>query len=399
MFLSNALPTAVPREQKTVVLITVLVLAAFAAIFLIRLLRKPAPAPQRPDNPAGRAAQRASAPLAAPPSPLAAAPAPPLTAGATGIVRKAQPQLESMLRDFQLLRASDLPPEEARAVGALLGRIPRPPSALQKLTSPDYLANARSAELGEMLMAEPQVAARVLAVVNSPLYGLKTPLASLPQAITFLGMNSVRGICLQYLMDASFRSDDPQLMRIFKGLWNGSTLASELCFKLAPMLELPEQGALVTQVVLSFLGPVASHSLLPKELVLTLRTRGLLERSRIEQERLGLCAAELGGLLLQQWQLPQSIIERVRAVDQVLLQPPDSLASAVCYLSARLGEKLVRNELADLADFSLAQEAGAEFFQLKTWLQEAGINRLQDCLQQPTLLASIRSMRHNLQGG
>jgi HD-like signal output (HDOD) protein len=329
--------------------------------------------------------------VAAPTSASVDKPVPP------SIVRHANPQVAAMLRDFKLVHSTELPPQEARATAELLGRIPRPPSALHKLVSPDYLANTSSAELGDMVMAEPQVAAKVLAVVNSPLYGLKTPLGSLSQAITFMGINSVRGICLQYLMDSSFRSDDAEVQRIFKSLWNASTLASELCFKLAQMLELPEQGSLVTRVVLSYLGQVASHSLLPKTLVLSMRTRGLLERSRTEQEHLGLCAAELGCLLMQQWALPPSIIAHVRAVDQVLLAPPDSMATAVCYLSARLGEKLARGDLTDLASFDLAQEAGPEFFHLQSYLQAPGMARLTDCLHKPSLVAGIHNMMHNMQ--
>ena len=302
-----------------------------------------------------------------------------------------------MLRDFVLVRAADLPAQDAQAVAELLSRIPRPPSALHKLVSPDFLAQARTAELSDMVMAEPRVAAKVLAVVNSPLYGLKTPLASIAQAVTFLGMNTVRGICLQYLLDASFQTGDPQVRKIFQMLWNASAFSSELCFKLAQMLELPEPGTLVTQMVLSSLGQVASHSLLPKSVVLTMLSKGILERSRVEQEELGLCAAELGALLMQQWQLPESIITRVRAIDQVML-PPGAIGetatwpNGLCYLCARLGEKLARGEIQDLASVRLDPQAGAELFYLAEHLPPGALDRLGECLRRPELVQSINSM-------
>jgi len=36
-----------------------------------------------------------------------------------------------------------------------------------------------------MVMAEPQIAAKVLVMVNSPFYGLRSPLGSIGQAVTF----------------------------------------------------------------------------------------------------------------------------------------------------------------------------------------------------------------------
>jgi len=266
------------------------------------------------------------------------------------------------------------------------------------LVSPTFVANANTAELSEMVIAEPQVAAKVLAMVNSPFYGLKAPLASIGQAVTFLGMNTVRGICLHYLLDASFRSNDPEVKKTFDVLWNASAFASELCFKLAQQLQLPEPGALVTQVVLNFLGPVTSHSLLPRSAALAMSSKSFLDRTRLEQEQLGLCAAELGSLLMQQWQLPQSIIDPVRDIDRVLLVPCSAAASpqqarmAFCYLCARLGEMLAYGKIKDLARFELAQEPGPDLYYLQTYLQQPGLERLQDALRRPELVAAINAM-------
>jgi HD-like signal output (HDOD) protein len=240
----------------------------------------------------------------------------------------------------------------------------------------------------------------VLVMVNSPFYGLKAPLGSIGQAVTFLGMNSVRSICLQYMLDDSFKSNDPEIKKIFDGLWNASAFASELCFKLAQLMQLPEPGTLVTQVVLSFLGHVASHSLLPKELVVSMMSKGLLERSRVEQEHLGLCAAEIGSLLMQKWELPASIVERVRDIDLVLVAPCDlaqaqrSTRMAFCYFCARMGEKLANGSVKDLAAFQLEQEQSADMFHLQSYLQLPELERLNEFLHMPEVVSSINAMVH-----
>jgi hypothetical protein len=151
------------------------------------------------------------------------------------------------------------------------------------------------------------------------------------------------------------------------------------------------------------MGPVASHSLLRKDLVLSRATRGLLERSRVEQEHLGLCAAEIGSLLMQSWQLPQSIIDKVRDIDLVLITPYDETQvqrasrMAFCYFCARLGEKLALGEVKDLAAYHLEQDQGPEFFHLQSYLQLPALARLTEFVHLPELVSSINSMVHSMQ--
>ena len=369
-------------------------LAAVAVFFLLRKKRDPA----APIPPVERKAS--PAPLTAPASVPIEAPAKP---NLRPIVRPASPQINARLKNFSPTRSVDLPSEDAEAIMAMLSRIPRPPHALHKLVSPEFLAEANTAQLSEMVIAEPQVAAKVLMTVNSPYYGLKAPLGSIGQAVTFLGMNTVRGICLQYMLGESFRTSDPEIKRVFDRLWNASAFASELCFKLAQLLQLPEPGTLVTQVVLSFLGPVASHSLLRRELVLSMSGAGLLERSLLEQEHLGLCAAEIGSLLMQSWKLPQSIIDNVRDIDLVLVTPPAMVTGqrasrmAFCYVCARLGEKLAQGDVTDLAAYDLAQEPGPEYFHLQSYLKRPELARLTEFIHLPELVSSINTMVQSMQ--
>lgn len=49
----------------------------------------------------------------------------------------------------------------------------------------------------------------MLAAVNSPAYGLGRPVAGVGQAVTFMGLNSVRAICMQYALMQAFQADCP----------------------------------------------------------------------------------------------------------------------------------------------------------------------------------------------
>ena len=366
----------------TFVLIGIAVLVAAIALYFS--LKKPAKAnPPRPASPlrAPVAPSGARVPLpAVPVAPVAIAPMP------------------EALRHFRLVRHTELAPAQADAIMARLRLIPRPPSALHKLVSPEFLADASSAQLSDVMMSEPLIAAKVLAVVNSPFYGLAKPLGSIGHAATFLGMNTVRGICLQYMLDDSLKASSPEIKKLFDTLWNASAFASELCFKLAQLLGLPEPGALVTQVVLSYLGQLATYSMLPPEVVLAIANQDLLDRAMAEQEHLGLSAAELGSLLLQEWTLPQAIIDDVRGIDLILVTPLSAAHAqhgarwALCYLCARLGGKLATGEISELGAFDLAAQDSPDFYHLRSYLDQPSISRLVEFLRFPDVVFSINQM-------
>ena len=111
---------------------------------------------------------------------------------------------------------------------AAVRRIPRPPAALHQLLSPQFRDSASSNELSELITGEAQIAAKVLATVNAPYYGLKRPVAGIGQAVTFLGLNTVRSIGLQNLLDDSFKPTDARLKRAYGEIWNASALCTRL---------------------------------------------------------------------------------------------------------------------------------------------------------------------------
>jgi len=306
--------------------------------------------------------------------------------------------LPEVLGHFHLVRLAELPKEQTDAIVARLRQIPRPPRSLHKLVSAEFLSDATSAELSELMMGEPQIAAKVLATVNSPFYGLAKPLGSIGHAATFLGMTTVRSICLQYMLNDSLKASSPEIKKVFDRLWNASAFASELCFKLAQLLGLPDPGSLVTQVVLSYLGQLATYALLQPETVMAIAQQSFLDKTQAEQAQLGLSSAEIGSLLMQEWGLPPSIIDDVRGIDLILVTPINQTMAkrgarmALCYLCARLGEKLASGDVSDLKAFNLKAQEGPEFHHFLSYLNEPTIARLDEFLHFPEVVSSINQM-------
>lgn len=367
-------------------LILALIVLALAVVAFLVLRRA---APRRDDTPR-------------PPRPVAAAsplPAVRTTASATISPEPPAPArpLPPELATFRIVSAQDLPAAQRDALTEALRHIPRPPRSLHQLISPDFLATATSVEMSDLVMSEPLIAAKVLSTVNSPLYGLQRSVTSIGQAITFLGMNAVRSICLRYMLDESFKASDPATQRVFEQLWNASAVASELCSRLTKQLHLADAGALVTQVVLSFVGHMAVATL-PQtrtQPALTDLSLDLVQRYSAQQAALGLCAPEIGRLLMQAWELPASIVQGVGDIDLVLTHPAGELDTsaatrrAVAYLSARLGERLAAGTLGALAQWNLASDTAISTHHLAGYLQAQQQAALQGVLHAPEMQAAL----------
>jgi len=288
------------------------------------------------------------------------------------------------------------------AITAALQRVAQPSRALHQLVSPDFLAQASSADLAELLQGEPQVTAKVLATVNSPLYALQAPVVSLGPAITYLGLNTVRGLCLHYMLEDSFQSGDSGLRRYFDQVWGASSLASELCLRLAQGCHLSDPGALATQVVLSFLGRLSLASVLPTDRLLAMAPLDLLERTRLEQQQVGLGASEVGCLLMQAWQLPSALIHETAAIDALLgtqaqtLSPRAEARLAVAYLSARVGEQMMFGALAEPAALDLTDEAPVALFPVRQALALPALAPLPELLQGQELNRQLKQMQQAL---
>lgn len=312
--------------------------------------------------------------------------------------------LPAALADFRLLRAEDLPAGRRQAYASKFRNIPRPPKLLHHLVSPDFVNAASSAQLVDLIIGEPLIAARVLTVVNSPMFALKTPVSSIGQAVTYLGLNTVRSLCLQYILISSFKADSPERKQMLDTTWTASAVASGLTQQLSHRLGFEDRGSLVSAVVLSFLGQLATTASMSREELASISSGGLLERTISEQKTLGLGAAQIGRLLMNDWGLPVPIIDDAAEIDAVMVTPGSGFDAdrgsrlALCYLCARLGERFAAGELKDLIAFDPREETAVEFFHLQGYLAHPALQRLTQAIRMPEVSAAVQqmmgSMRH-----
>jgi len=373
----------------TIVIIALVAVAAVAWWLLRRRASDARRAAARPRS----APSRAQAPARVTLPPVAAAPAPARAASTPG-------NLPPELAAFRWLDADDLPAERRKAYVSMFRDIPRPPKLLQHLLSREFVNAASSAQLADLISAEPLIAAKVLATVNSPLHGLTRPVTSVGQAVTLLGVDSVRSVCLQYILLSSFKADSAERRQMLEAVWSASALASELTQRLAAQLELEDRGSMVSAVVLSFLGRLATTATTPAAILAAIPAGDLLARTAAEQAKLGLGASEIGRLLMLEWGLPSRVADDAVGVDRMLVTPHGTGDAqrnerlALCYLGARLGERLAQGDLADLETFDLGTQAGPELHHLRLHTEASPLlARLPWLLRAPEVAAPLRRMQ------
>jgi HD-like signal output (HDOD) protein len=272
---------------------------------------------------------------------------------------------------------------------AALRQLPRPPRALQQLMAPGFVQTATSAELAGLVMGEPAVAARVIATANSPLYGLQQPVTSVGQATTFLGLASVRQMCLQHMLADCFQPRDAAQRREFDVLWRASSIAGELCQQLATRLRIAEPAQLTTLLVLSFLGRQAGAALLPDASVLD--AMDAHERALHEQQELGLASHELGHLLMRAWELPPDMVDEARTLSALRFDPGRQLpagreaALTLGALCALLGERIARGNVWG-ALYDPAHDPSPDMAALRHRLAQPPLDALTTELRSPPLL-------------
>lgn len=278
---------------------------------------------------------------------------------------------------LHLNRAESLDPTRWQTVVDTFSQVPRPPRLLTQLVSLDLMGASSSQELMAMISGEPLIAAKVLAAVNSPAYGLGRPVSGVGQAVTFLGLNSVRAICMQYALMQAFQADCPARAKRLSALWLASALAGEMCQHPMSRVGLPDPASMTSAVVLSFLGSLAVTVGLPQAQLATMPARDSLQRTLAEQAQWGVAAAEIGRMLMTRWELPDTIVDEAAGISQGLVVPFASskdvaaLRRAFAHLCVCLAERLAFGEVRSLADFDLAADDSHELACARSFLADA----------------------------
>jgi putative nucleotidyltransferase with HDIG domain len=181
-------------------------------------------------------------------------------------------------------------------------------------------ANASADDLRVVIERDPALAARILKVANSSLFGFSRRIDTLRHAISLLGFRSVRNLVLGASMKEVFkRFGLPERL-----LWEHATRAGAVAASLTdhPAIDIDREEAFVVGL-LHDLGKIALLNAAPDEyaqVVARVYSDGV---SFVEAERdvFGFDHAQLGALVAEKWKLPPRLESAIR-----LHHTPEALA-------------------------------------------------------------------------
>ncbi len=170
--------------------------------------------------------------------------------------------------------------------------------------------------IGDETVSAPQIAAviekdqvltsKVLRLVNSAFYGFPRRISTVSNAIVLLGFNVIRTLVITASIFEIMQSRDV-------GLWEHSLGVATASGILAREFQLPNPEEVATAGLLHDLGKVVERAILTEDyrrIQQLVEEKGLPWREA-EKEILHMDHPEIGGYLLNRWNLPERLVEPV----------------------------------------------------------------------------------------
>ncbi len=182
--------------------------------------------------------------------------------------------------------------------------IPTLPIALQKAMALMDGPRTNIAKIGEIIAQDQSLTARVLKMVNSPIYGFPRRIASIHNALVLLGVNAVRGLLISSVVFEI-------VSRHMAGLWGHSVACSTACKIIAKHLRFKEEEEYMLAGLLHDFGKVVISLQLPdavRDIVSLVRNEDI---SFYEAEKLilGFGHTRVNAWMAAHWNLPIGITE------------------------------------------------------------------------------------------
>ena len=165
----------------------------------------------------------------------------------------------------------------------------------------------------EVLSADPGAAAEILRLANSSLFGVTRRVSSLPQALVLLGLRRVRSLVLgRYIVDSIDRKRRTRVdMRYF---WRRSLTCGVLAGELARGLGSEGQEEAFISGLLADVGVIILDEAMSAdyaELAEGYAPGGHRDLARREAALLGIDHGQVSALVMEHWQLPETVCEAV----------------------------------------------------------------------------------------
>ncbi|HYC30769.1 MAG TPA: HDOD domain-containing protein, partial [Gemmatimonadales bacterium] len=167
-------------------------------------------------------------------------------------------------------------------------------------------------DIGKVIAEDPDLTARLLRLVNSPIYGFPSRISTVSQAISIVGMNQLHELAIGAGFIRLFQ-DLPEGLVDMNGFWRHSVTCAVAARTIAVQRREPNAERFFVAGLLHDIGRPVIYQKLPaqsKEILLRCRSTGELMH-RVEVDVFGFHHGQVGAALLERWKLPALLQEAV----------------------------------------------------------------------------------------
>lgn len=182
-------------------------------------------------------------------------------------------------------------------------------------------------EMAQLVSSDQILSARVLRLVNSPSYGFYR-VSTISNALILLGVNVIKSLAVS-------SSIFEMMEKTGVGLWEHSLGAGVAASVIARRLKLPEVEEISTAALLHDIGKAIIKEKCPRDYI---RITDLMARDGVgmrdaERRVLGIDHAEVGEILVRNWNLPDKLSEPVACHHDVARAQAHQMKAAVVHLA------------------------------------------------------------------
>jgi HD-like signal output (HDOD) protein len=156
------------------------------------------------------------------------------------------------------------------------------------------------ADIVKIVNLDPVISAKLIQVVNSPIYRPVTPISTCYDAINRLGLTTTRNLVTAFSMNNLITSKNPSIKKLIQTNWLQSIKVSSISYTLAQLTQKVDPDEALLAGLLHNIGvlPILTYA-------------DSLPKTAYSQEDIDLCIKEIhgqvGSYLLERWEFPKNL--------------------------------------------------------------------------------------------
>lgn len=186
-------------------------------------------------------------------------------------------------------------------------------------------------DLARAISVDPGLTARLLKLVNSPLYGFAAKIETVSRALVILGMQQVHDLALATTVAGLFKSAKPRRLNM-DSFWRESVYCALAARSIAKLCNVLDSERLFVAGLLHRIGHLVMDELIAEqaEAARVHASAAQIPLAQAELEMLGCNYAQVGGALARRWSMPASLAAAIEYhVDPRQSTPPAFVESTV----------------------------------------------------------------------